>query len=75
MPRFRSLAIALLAACTIAVGGLATPTTASAMPMTCEVRMAIASAYIATARIFLGVGNAVEAGYWAGRAAGIMDGC
>ena len=75
MPRLRRLATALLAASTVAIGGLAIPGTAAAMPMTCEVKLAIASTYIATANIFLGVGNAVAASYWAGRAQGIMDGC
>jgi hypothetical protein len=76
MARFRRFAIALLAASTVAVGGLVVaPTQASAMPMSCATRYALAEAYYATAQVFYALGDYATAHFWAGKAYGILVGC
>jgi hypothetical protein len=75
MSRLRRLAIALLAASTVAVGSLAVPATASAMPMSCAVRYQLSRAYYATAQIFYALGDYATAHFWAGKAYGIVEGC
>jgi hypothetical protein len=57
MSRLRRFAIALLAASTVAVGSLAVPATASAMPMSCTVREQLSRAYYATGQVFYGLGD------------------
>lgn len=75
MSRLRRLAIALLAASTVAVGSLAVPATASAMPRSCAVRYQLSLAYYATAQVFYGLGDYATAMYWVGKSYGIVEGC
>ena len=75
MTRLRRLAIAWLAASTIAVGSLAVPATASAMPMSCAVRYQLSRSYYATAQIFYALGDYPTAMYWVGKSYGIVEGC
>ena len=75
MSRLRRLAIAVLAASTIAVGSLAAPAPASAMPMSCEVRYALSQTYYATAQIFYALGDTHTAFLWVGKSYGILEGC
>ena len=75
MTRLRRFAIALLAAATVAVGSLAVPTAAPAMPMTCAARYQLSRAYYATAQIFYALGDYTTAFFWAGKAYGIVEGC
>ena len=75
MSRLRRQAIALLAAATVAVGGLAIPAPASAMPMSCTVRKQLARSYYATGQVFYALGDDALAYYWWGKAYGIVEGC
>ena len=75
MSRFRRFAIALLAASTVAVGSLAVPAPASAMPMSCSVRYALADSYYALGQAFYALGDDALAYYWWGKAWGIVEGC
>jgi hypothetical protein len=75
MSRLRRFAIALLAASTVAVGSLAVPPSASAMPMSCAVRYQLSRSYYATAQIFYALGDYATAHFWAGKAYGILEGC
>jgi hypothetical protein len=75
MAGLRRLAIAVLAAATVAAGSLATTSSASAMPMSCTTRLALGATYIATGNVFYGVGSYQLASYWYGKAEGIMTGC
>ena len=75
MTRLRRLAIALLAASTVAVGSLAVPTATSAMPMSCAVRYQLSRSYYATAQIFYALGDYTTAFYWVGKSYGIVEGC
>ncbi len=71
--KFKKFAVTMLAAATVAFGGLAAQPTASAMPMTCSAAMNLASIYIATGKVFLALGDYVDAVYWFGRAEGLTD--
>lgn len=73
--RLRRFAIALLAAATVAVGSLAVPASASAMPMSCAVRIKLAEAYYATGQVFYALGDDAHAYYWWGKAYGVVEGC
>ena len=75
MSRLRRLAIALLAASTVAVGSLAVPATASAMPMSCAIRYQLSRSYYATAQVFWALGEYATALYWVGRSDGVLEGC
>ena len=75
MSRLRRFAIALLAAVTVAVGSLAVPAPASAMPMSCAVRYQLSRSYYATAQIFNALGDYATAMYWVGKSYGILEGC
>ena len=75
MARFRRMAIAALAAATVAIGGHVTATPASAMPMSCSVRISLADAYISLGMAHYSVGDYGGARYWYGRAAGVIQGC
>jgi hypothetical protein len=75
MTRLRRLAIALLAASTVAVGSLAVPAAASAMPMSCAVRYQLSRSYYATAQVFHALGDYPTAMYWVGKSYGILEGC
>lgn len=75
MARFKRLAIAVLAALTVAVGSLAVPASASAMPMSCTVRIQLARTYYATGQVFYALGDDANAYYWWGKAYGIVEGC
>jgi hypothetical protein len=75
MARLKRFAIALLAASTVAVGSLAVPAAASAMPMSCAVRYQLSLSYYATGQVFYALGDDVMAYYWWGRSYGILDGC
>jgi hypothetical protein len=75
MARLRRFAIALLAASTVAVGSLAVPSAASAMPMSCAVRYQLSRTYYATAQVFHALGDYTTAFYWAGKSYGILEGC
>ena len=50
--RLRRFAIALLAASTVAVGSLAVPASASAMPMSCAQASQVARIYFATSNVY-----------------------
>jgi hypothetical protein len=60
----------------IATGGgcfsLATIPTASALPMSCTVALALADSYIATGNVFRGLGANQQAVYWYGKASGLI---
>ena len=73
MTRLRKFTIAALAAATVAVGSLATIPTASAMPMSCTVALALADSYIATGNVFYALGAHQQAVYWYGRASGLIE--
>lgn len=75
MTRLRRLAIALLAASTVAAGSLTVPTAASAMPMSCAVRYQLSRSYYATGQIFYALGDDALAYYWWGKSYGILEGC
>ena len=75
MSRLRRLAIALLAASTVAVGSLAVPAAASAMPMSCAVRYQLSRSYYATGQVFYALGDDALAYYWWGKSYGILEGC
>jgi hypothetical protein len=75
MTRLRRLAMALLAASTVAVGSLAVPAAASAMPMSCAVRYQLSRSYYATAQVFHALGDYPTAMYWVGKSYGILEGC
>ena len=75
MARLKRFAIALLAASTVAVGSLAVPAAASAMPMSCTVRYQLSLSYHATGQVFYALGDDAMAYYWWGRSYGILDGC
>jgi hypothetical protein len=75
MSRLRRFAIALLVASTVAVGSLAVPATASAMPMSCAVRYQLSRSYYATAQVFYALGDYGTAMYWVGKSYGILEGC
>jgi hypothetical protein len=75
MTRFRRLAIAFLAAFTVAVGSLAVPAAASAMPMSCAVRYQLSRTYYATAQVFHAIGDYATAMYWVGKSYGVLEGC
>ena len=72
MMRSRRFAIAMLAAATVVVGSLATPSTASAMD--CSTARVLQSIYYMTGEAFFYMGKPTSATYWYGRAAGITDG-
>ena len=75
MTKFRRIAIAGLAAATVAVGNLATVPPASAMPMSCSVKYALAEGYISLGIAHYSVGDYSRAQYWYGRAQGVLQGC
>ena len=75
MIRLRRLAMAMLVAFTVAVGTLAVPAPASAMPMSCAARYQLSRAYYATAQVFYAIGDYTTAHFWAGKAYGIVEGC
>ena len=75
MTTFRRFTVAVLAAATVTAGSFATTPSASAMPMSCTTRLALADAYIATGQVFQALGSYQIASYWYGRAQGIMTGC
>ena len=72
MMRLKRFAITVLAAATVVVGSLATPSTASAMD--CSTATALKSIYYMTGDAFFYLGKWTSATYWYGRAAGIVDG-
>jgi hypothetical protein len=73
--RLKRFAITMLAAVTVAIGGLTIVPTASALPMTCQQREGLARSYWATGAAFYSVGAYVDAFYWIGKAEGLMVGC
>ena len=75
MARFRRMAIAALAAATVAIGSHLTAPPASAMTMTCSVRYALARGYWSLGYASYGIGDYQSATYWYGRADGIIQGC
>ena len=75
LARLRRFAIALLAASTVAVGSLALPAPASAMPMSCVVRYQLSLSYYATGQVFYALGNDADAYFWWGKSYAIIEGC
>jgi hypothetical protein len=75
MSRLRRLAIALLAAATVAVGSLAVPPPASAMSISCAARYQLANSYYALGQAMWALGHEESAYYWWGRSWGIVEGC
>ena len=73
MNKLRRFAIAALSAATVTIGSLAATPTASAMPMSCTVSLALAETYIATGNVFYGLGAYQQANYWYGRAEGLIQ--
>jgi hypothetical protein len=65
----------LVAASTVSVGSLAVPASASAMPISCTVRIQLARAYYATGQVFYALGDDANAYFWWGKAYGIAEGC
>jgi hypothetical protein len=64
MTRLRRFAIVALAAATVAVGSLATVPTASAMPLSCTVKLALADSYISLGNVYFSLGAREQAVYW-----------
>jgi hypothetical protein len=75
MNRLKRLVIAGLAAATVTTASLAVTPPASAMPMSCVHRIALAWTYIGTGDAFYAVGNYGAANYWYGKAEGVLQGC
>ena len=75
MTNFRRMAIAALAAATVAIGSHLVAPPASAMTMSCSVRYALARGYWSLGYANYGVGDYQGASYWYGRAEGIIQGC
>ena len=73
MKKLRRFAIAALAAATVTIGSLAAPPTASAMPMSCIVALALAESYMYAGNALWRVGAYEQAEYWYGRAAGLIQ--
>ena len=71
--RVKRLAIATLAAAIVTVGSLAATSTASALPMSCNVAANLYKAYMTTGHAFTAIGATVTAAYWYGRAVGIIE--
>jgi hypothetical protein len=69
------MAIAGLAAVTVAIGSHLTAPPASAMYMSCSVRYALAEGYLSLSYAAYYVGDYGRASYWAGRAEGVLLGC
>ena len=72
MKKLRRFAIGALAAATVTIGSLAAAPTASALPMSCTVSLALAETYIATGNVY-GLGAYQQANYWYGRASGLIQ--
>jgi len=70
--RLRRFAIALLAAATVAVGTLAVPASASALPMSCAQAWGVARIYFATANVFKGLGDNDNWKYWRSQATALL---
>jgi hypothetical protein len=75
MRKLKRSIIAVVAAATVATASLAATPPASAMPMSCVTRIALALTYIGTGDAFYAVGNYGAASYWYGKAEGIVSGC
>jgi hypothetical protein len=75
MGRLKRFAITLLAASTVAVGSLAVPASASAMPISCAARWQLSLSYYATGQVFYALGDDAMAYYWWGKSYGVLDGC
>ena len=73
MTKLKLLAATAIAATTMGLGTLAAAPTASAMPMTCGQAIRVALAYIDVGNRLMAVGDYAGAGYWFGRASGVMD--
>jgi hypothetical protein len=71
--RLRRFAIALLAASTVAVGSLALPTSASALPMSCAQAFEVARIYFATSHVFEGLGDKKTAKSWRDAGVALLD--
>ena len=72
MTRLRRFAIAMLAAATVVVGSLATPSTASAMD--CRSARLVEDIYQMTAFAFFQLGMPISGAYWYGKAEAIITG-
>jgi hypothetical protein len=75
MTKLRRLVIAVAAAATVAVGSHAAAPQASAMPMSCSVRYALARGYVSLGYAAYAVGDYQAMQYYFGRADGISEGC
>jgi len=74
--RVRRFVIVMLAAATVAFGGLAAPPPASAMPMSCSTARAVFRIYSNMSYIFYLQGNYSQAQYYGGLAMGVLQaGC
>ena len=74
MTKFKLAAATGLAAAGIAVGGLVSAPSASAMPTTCETAMHMANYYITLGDIWLNVFNSpAQASAYYGRAQGLLE--
>ena len=71
--RLRRFAIALLAASTVAVGSLALPASASALPMSCAQAFEIARSYFSLAHVFEAYGHYDTAKFWRQQGLDLVD--
>jgi hypothetical protein len=75
MGRLKKHVIGILAAATVAAAGLTAPAPASAMPISCVIRIAVAVIYIATGDMYNTMGAYTLANHWYNKAENEMDGC
>jgi hypothetical protein len=74
MTRLKRFTMAAFAAATVAVGSFATTSTASALPISCNLAAHIAHMYMMTGNAMAEAGLMTGAYYWWGRAVGVMEG-
>ena len=75
MSTLRKHVITVLAAATVAAAGLTATPPASARPMSCVQRIAIAYHYHATGWAYWSIGDYEQADHWHGMAVSIAAGC
>jgi hypothetical protein len=70
--RIKRYVIAALAALTVAVASHTTAAPASALPMSCNTAIALATAYLATGNAFYGIGAYAQAVHWYNKAEALL---
>ena len=74
MSGVRRFAIVTGAAATVAVGSLAAPQTASAVPISCEAASMISAMHLLTVKALVALGQNLSAHYFYGLAEGVRRG-